>query len=159
MARARPTRLRIPPLRLSGILAFSPWSSTTSSTSLTRARIALTSCIPASRSGNAIFSSTVMESKSAPLWKRMPTFCRILVNCRSLIPIMFLPETQISPASGCIKPMRCLSKTDLPPPLRPIITSVSPTATSRSTPRKICSSPMALRKSRTAIIAPLSVTG
>src|SRR4029077_18115281 len=50
-------------------------------------------------------------------------------------------------------------RTDFPPPLRPIITSVSPTATSSSTPRKIFSSPMALCKSRTTILAPLLVGG
>src|SRR5439155_5886923 len=59
---------------------------------------------------------------------------------------------QISPASGVINPTRCLSKTLLPPPLRPMIASVSPVATSRSTPRKISCCPIFLANDRTAII-------
>src|SRR5882724_12021175 len=64
---------------------------------------------------------------------------------------------QISPASGVINPTRCLSKTLLPPPLRPMIASVSPVATSRSTPRKICCCPIFLANDRTAIIGELLI--
>src|ERR1700730_12582070 len=51
--------------------------------------------------------------------------------------------------------MRCFRRTLLPPPLRPIITSVSPFATVRSMPRKISWRPICFVRSRTAIIADL----
>ena len=82
----------------------------------------------------------------------MPTFLRISPSWRSLIPIMFWPWIQISPASGCIKPTICFNKTLLPPPLRPIIARVSPVMTSRSTPRKISCCPILFANARTAII-------
>jgi hypothetical protein len=82
----------------------------------------------------------------------MPTFRRIAASIRSLNPIMFCPSIQISPASGCIKPIRCFSKTLLPPPLRPIMTSVSPFETVRSMPRKISCRPMLFVSPRTAIM-------
>src|SRR5436189_2924298 len=66
--------------------------------------------------------------------------------------MMFCPSIQISPTSGAINPTRCLSKTLFPPPLRPIIASVSPVATSRSTPRRISCCPIFLVNARTAII-------
>ena len=48
--------------------------------------------------------------------------------------VMSAPSTRIDPASGRSRPMRCLRRTDLPPPLRPMMTMISPVATSRSTP-------------------------
>src|SRR4029077_19181175 len=47
----------------------------------------------------------------------------------------------------------CFSKTLLPPPLRPMMASVSPVATSRSTPRKISCGPIFFINERTLIIA------
>src|SRR5712691_4221513 len=73
--------------------------------------------------------------------------------------IMFWPSIQISPALGRIKPMRCLSRTLLPPPLRPIIASVSPRATWRSTPRKISCAPIVFTNPCTAIIEELPSSG
>src|SRR5882724_12814028 len=72
----------------------------------------------------------------------MPIFSRTAPSWRSVNPIIFWPSIQISPASGSIKPTRCLSKTLLPPPLRPMMARVSPVPTSRSTPRKISCSPI-----------------
>src|SRR5439155_24583904 len=40
------------------------------------------------------------------------------------------------PLSGGCRRTRCLRKTDLPPPLRPIITVMEPSGTSRSTQRR-----------------------
>ena len=88
---------------------------------------------PVSRNGKRMFSSTVIESKSAAPWNRIPTFLRMAPSCRSLMPIMFSPWIQISPESGSIKPIIFFSKTLFPPPLRPIRTRVSPVRTSRST--------------------------
>src|ERR1700730_6523780 len=70
--------------------------------------------------------------------------------------MMFSPSTQISPASGRIKPTRCLSNTLLPPPLRPMIASVPPRSTSRSTPRKISCAPMRFTRLRTVTIDPFA---
>src|SRR6266571_6752863 len=73
--------------------------------------------------------------------------------------MMFWPWIQISPTSGAINPTRCLSKTLLPPPLRPIIASVSPRATWRSTPRKISCAPIVFTNPCTAIIEELPSSG
>ena len=44
------------------------------------------------------------------------------------------PSTSMVPASGCMSPMMCLSRTLLPVPLRPSTTTVRPVGMSRSTP-------------------------
>src|SRR5215813_4387614 len=49
---------------------------------------------------------------------------------------MSVPLIVTSPLSGRSSPSRCLRKTDLPPPLRPMITVMEPSGTSRSTPRR-----------------------
>src|SRR2546425_10707947 len=49
---------------------------------------------------------------------------------------MSVPLIITSPLSGRSRPSRCLRKTDLPPPLRPMITVMEPSGTSRSTPRR-----------------------
>jgi hypothetical protein len=67
MERASPTRFFIPPLKLSGILSSCPSISITSSISATFSCKTFGSRSPASRNGNAMLSSTVMESNSAPL--------------------------------------------------------------------------------------------
>ncbi|KAG0505325.1 MAG: hypothetical protein Udaeo_13460 [Candidatus Udaeobacter sp.] len=82
----------------------------------------------------------------------MPTFLRIAPSWRSFIPMMFWPWIQISPESGSINPTMCLSKTLLPPPLRPMMTRVSPLLTLRSTPRKISCCPIFFCNERTAIM-------
>ena len=134
MARARPTRFFIPPLKLSGILSSCPSISVTSSISSTLERKTFGSRSPASRRGNAMLSSTVIESKSAAPWNRIPTFSRMAPSCRSFKPIMFSPWIQISPESGSISPMIFFSKTLFPPPLGPIITKISPRCTSKFSP-------------------------
>src|SRR3954452_13651315 len=65
---------------------------------------------------------------------------------------MFCPWIQISPASGSINPTRCLSKTLLPPPLRPMMARASPVCTSRSTPRKISCCPIFFVNEHTLIM-------
>src|SRR3989441_10717828 len=50
--------------------------------------------------------------------------------------VMSVPLIITSPLSGRSRPRRCLRKTDLPPPLRPMITVMEPSGTSRSTPRR-----------------------
>src|SRR6476620_4993055 len=82
----------------------------------------------------------------------MPTFLRIAPSWRSFIPMMFWPWIQISPESGSINPTMCFSKTLLPPPLRPMMASVSPLLILRSTPRKISCCPIFFCNDRTAIM-------
>ena len=96
-ARARATRFFMPPLRLTGIFFCWPPRSTTSSASCTRRAICAGSRSPLSRRGNATFSSTLIESNSAPCWNRMPTLRRIGPSCRSRSPPMLRPSTRISP--------------------------------------------------------------
>src|SRR4030095_13593752 len=83
----------------------------------------------------------------------MPTFLRIAPSWRSFIPMMFLPWIQISPESLSTNPPMCFSKTLLPPPLRPMMTSVSPLLILRSTPRKISCCPIFFSNERTAIMS------
>src|SRR6266404_8639824 len=66
--------------------------------------------------------------------------------------MMFCPSIQISPTFGFINPTRCLSNTLFPPPLRPMMASVSPRVTSRSTPRRISCWPMRFTRPRTSTI-------
>ena len=56
----------------------------------------------------------------------MPNLWRTRSNWRSFIGTMFSPSISTSPESGFSRPMRCLSKTLLPPPLRPMMTTDSP---------------------------------
>ena len=110
--------------------------------------------MPCSRSGNARFPSTLIESKSAALWNSIPIFRRTAVSLRSGRPMMSSPSTSTSPESGFIRPMRCFSTTLLPQPERPSTTSVFPSSTVRSTS---CSTgrPSKLFESlRTSIIGP-----
>src|SRR3989442_14303365 len=50
--------------------------------------------------------------------------------------VMSVPLIITWPLSGRSRPRRCLRNTDLPPPLRPMITVMEPSGTSRSTPRR-----------------------
>src|SRR2546426_2907651 len=49
---------------------------------------------------------------------------------------MWVPLIITSPLSGRSRPRRCWRKRHLPPPLRPMITVMEPSGTSRSTPRR-----------------------
>src|SRR6266568_2840649 len=59
---------------------------------------------------------------------------------------MSTPSTSTAPASGRMRPRRCLRSTDLPPPLRPMTIMISPVATSRSTPLSTSWRPKDLRR-------------
>ena len=65
IARAKPTRRRMPPESSAGYLSSTPSSFTMSRHSRTRSRMAFPG-LPNRRSGNATFPNTVIESKSAP---------------------------------------------------------------------------------------------
>src|SRR5262252_10518230 len=74
----------------------------------------------------------------------MPTFLRTGIRSSSDSPEMSTPSTTTLPRSGTIKPMVWRSNTDLPLPLPPKITMVSPRCTSRSTPLSTLFSPKLL---------------
>ena len=146
MERARPTRFFIPPLKVSGILSSWPSISMTSSISATFVGKTFGRVRPPRAAERRCFPPPSSNQKVHRFGKECRSSCGSAPSWRSFIPMMFCPWIQISPASGVINPTRCLSKTLLPPPLRPIIASVSPVATSRSTPRKISCSPNFLRQ-------------
>jgi len=81
IARAKPARRRIPPESCAGSFFSAPSRWTRSRHSPTRAAIRSRGQ-PARRSGNATFSQTVIESKSAPSWNAMPKRRRKVVISR-----------------------------------------------------------------------------
>src|SRR5216117_2209841 len=113
-ARAIATRLRMPPETSAGYLAPMPSSPTWASPASTRFATSVPGRCSFSRSGNATLSAHVIESNSATPW------------------------TSTRPPSGRRRPIRCLRRTVLPPPLRPMMTVIEPVATSRSTSCSTC---------------------
>ena len=135
MARARATRLRIPPESSEGILVRN------SGTRLIICNFSVTTswiCFSessgwCSRRAKAMFSPVLMESKSAPIWNSMPIFLRMVRVSKNLGVLMVTPSTDTSPPSGCNRPIMCFKMTDLPPPDLPMMTMVSPRRMSRFT--------------------------
>ena len=83
-----------------------------------------------------MFSATVIESNSAPLWNTMVTFLRIRASSLSGKSVMSSCATITRPWSGFRNPMMCARLTDLPTPLRPITATVSPALTKKLTSSK-----------------------
>ncbi len=86
-------------------------------------------------------------------WNTNPMASRLSrASARSDIRVMSCPSSQISPAVGRSSPPSRYSSVDLPQPLGPIIATVSPRATSRSTSStartKLASRPYSLRSPR-----------
>ena len=102
-----------------------------------------------SRKGNATFSARVIEPNRAPDWKRTPIPVR--TSCISLSPAVPIstPLTMIFPAPGDLRPIRSLSRVDLPQPLPPRMTKISPLSTWKLSPSKISSSPYPAVRSST----------
>src|SRR5258705_4946509 len=73
--------------------------------------------------------------------------------CRSAIGTILTPSINTSPASGCNKPIKCLSSTLLPPPLRPMITTDSPSFMHRLTRSKSSCAPKLLCRLRSSIMS------
>src|SRR5216117_2539937 len=113
-ARAIATRLRMPPETSAGYLAPMPSSPTWASPASTRFATSVPGRCSFSRSGNATLSAHVIESNSST------------------------PSTSTRPPSGRRRPIRCLRRTVLHPPLRPMMTVIEPVATSRSTSCSTC---------------------
>src|SRR5512133_795862 len=85
----------------------------------------------------------------------MPNLRRTRSKSRSFIPTMFSPSMSTSPESGGNSPMRCLSRTLLPPPLRPMMTTDSPFSIWKLTPSRTVWSPKLLQSSLTSIMSEL----
>ena len=76
IARAKPTRRRMPPESSEGRLSSMPGSRTSSRHSSTRSAISFFDFFVWRTSGNAMFSPTLIESKSAPSWNDIPNLRR-----------------------------------------------------------------------------------
>ena len=85
-----------------------------------------------------------MESNRAPPWKSIPTFFRTGTSSSSASPVTSVPSTVTRPRSGESSPMVWRRSTDFPLPLPPRITMVSPSRTSRFTPRSTALAPKLL---------------
>jgi len=108
---------------------------------------------PASSAGSSTFSTAVSSSIRWKAWNTNPTASRrSRASARSDRRVMSCPSSQISPAVGRSSPPRRYSRVDLPQPLGPIIATVSPCVTSRSTPStartRLASRPCSLRNPR-----------
>jgi len=151
MARARPTRLRIPPDSSAGIRSSVPERSTSPSDSATRSRMAGSVMVPLRRRPKATLSRIVIESNSAENWNTYPIVARSAVSSLRGRRETTRPSTSTSPASGSRSPTTCLSATLLPVPEPPMITIVSPSRTVREKPFSTCFGPNALCNSRNSI--------
>ena len=101
MARASPTRLRMPPdsagrLQLLDARRAPPLGQLLA----TRGRISSSGIFVCSRSGRPTFSPTVIESNSAALWNSMPKRRRTSCSSSSLSADDVLPVDQHAPVVG-----------------------------------------------------------
>jgi len=116
-----------------------------------------------STSGNATFSSTVIESNSAPAWNSIPNFSLTRSRLRELSRVTSIPSIIIWPESGRSSRFKCFKSTVLPHPLGPIIVVILPRGQSRLTPLRTCCVPKRRRRSRTmingSVFSPLMAIG
>src|SRR5207245_9233782 len=91
-----------------------------------------------------MFSRTFIESKSAPPWNSIATFLRTGISSSSSYPAISSPSTITRPRSGRWRPMMCRIRTDLPLPLPPRTTMVSPLRMSKVIPSSTLLAPNAL---------------
>ena len=141
--RAMATRCCCPPESCAG-----RWSPRSASPTWARAaRPAASACarpIPATfRSANVTLPSAVMCGYRLNDWNTMPM--RRRSRFRSVRrSIRSVPSTVMAPLSGVSSRFRQRSSVDLPEPDGPMTNTISPAATSRSTPRRTCSGPKCL---------------
>ena len=136
-ARARPTRLRMPPESSAGYF-FSMLKSPSELQLLAHqlAHLRPASCRwRCSSSGNITFSSTVIESKSAAYWKSMPNLRPHPVELEVVHRHDVLAVDQDLAVVGLEQPDQVLHDHRLARrPIPPMITLIFPRSTSRSTP-------------------------
>ena len=140
-ARAIATRWRWPPDKAEGRNDARSARPTCSSRSAARRRAARGER-PASNSGSSTFSTAVHSSIRWNAWKTKPTAVRrIRASAFSPNPSMRRPASESAPPEGRSSPPNRCSSVDFPQPLGPITATVSPEATSRSTPSTARTSP------------------
>ena len=119
-------RFRMPPESAPGIDSAARARPTAASFSSARARISPSDSFECRRSGNATFSATVIESKSAAFWNRKPMRCRTAASAGGDSAVISSSSTNTRPESGCRRPTMCRSVTLFPVPLRPSTTVARP---------------------------------
>src|SRR5881296_805730 len=134
-ARARAARFFIPPLKLEGRMVSTPSRPTRCSFSWTNRSTCVSAIRVCSRSGSPTFSAMESESNKAPPWKSIPIRFLRSNSSLTLSAGTSWPSTRTAPRSGSVSPTTCFKSTDFPVPLRPMITTDSPGATLKSTPR------------------------
>ena len=131
-ARARATRLIMPPDKSDGIFSacsgpsptmfiFNNTASCTSASGSTRN----------SRIGWATLSNTVRAEYRAPCWNSMPQWLRNCCNWSELALLISSPKTLTQPRAGCSRPSIWRSSTVLPVPEPPTMERISPRSISR----------------------------
>ena len=128
MARAMATRFCMPPLISPGYFSSAP-------TRLTRSRQSMARLVRSRRfmlenmsSGNITFSSTVIESKRAALWKIMPISRRMKTFSFFDNATKSRPSYRICPLVGLKSPTRFFMSTVFPEPDCPMIRLVFPSS-------------------------------
>src|SRR5213594_1435848 len=140
-ARARAARFFIPPLKLEGRMVSTPSRPTRCSFSGTNRSTCVSEIRVCSRSGSPTFSAMESESNKAPPWKSIPIRFLRSNSSLTLSAGTSWPSTRTAPRSGSISPTTCFNRTDFPVPLRPMMTTDSPSATVKSTPRSTSFAP------------------
>mmetsp|Transcript_6433 Transcript_6433/g.24251 ORF Transcript_6433/g.24251 Transcript_6433/m.24251 type:complete len:326 (-) Transcript_6433:19-996(-) len=125
IALASAARFFIPPESCAGYRSSCPERPTESRLCFIKPLITTSGRSLCSYSLNPTFSPTVRESKSAALWKTIPTLSRGFFSSLSS-PSLFSPRMKTSPESGASRPAMILKMVLLPVPLLPIIPTASP---------------------------------
>ena len=145
IARASPTRLRMPPDSSEGSsVATSGPRPTSASLAMAMSRASLRAMPRPSIRPKATFSQTRRLSNKAAFWNSMPNLRRTVSRSDQLMPTTSLPSTVMLPCSGVSRPRIFLSRTDFPVPEPPMITIDSPSRISRSSPSRTTFGPNAL---------------
>src|SRR5437868_2590413 len=95
-----------------------------------------------------MFSSTFIESKSAPPWKSIARRRRRGASSSSDSGPTDWPKTQTSPSSGLVRPLMCRRVTLFPVPEGPRMQRTSPRRICRLTPARISRDPYLFHTSR-----------
>ena len=130
-ARARPARLRIPPLSAAGNFASAPAIPTSASFNLTSSTISDASSRVSICIGSATFSPTVRELHNAPPWKSTPKRRPISTRRVTLAAHRSSPSTSTAPWTGDNNPIIERSTVLLPQPLPPITAKIDPRRTEK----------------------------
>ncbi|MNI63586.1 hypothetical protein D3C73_1189680 [compost metagenome] len=149
-ARARPTRLRIPPDSSAGFRYRASGLRPTMATFISASsRIVAFDSFVCSTRGEATFSSTDRDENSAPCWNRTPVRRSTASASALVMAARSWPNRRTSPPSGSFRPMMEFSSTVLPVPEPPTTPRIWPGMTSRSRSWWITRSPNWLSRPRT----------